>query len=123
MSISKTFVPDDETVEVSKRIVAAQAAQEERLAEFEETVRTYFGVQAALLVRKHRDYGPKNIASAPGGAINGLRVRMHDKMARINHLVDSGKEPDNESLRDSFMDMANYAVIALMVLDEEWPRA
>lgn len=100
-----------------------EAKLEQQLAEFEEIVRTYFGVQAALLVRKHRDYGPRNISNSPGGAINGLRVRMHDKMARINHLVDSGKEPDNESLRDSFMDLANYAVIALMVLDGEWPNA
>jgi hypothetical protein len=74
-----------------------------------------------LLVKKHEDYGPTNIANAPGGALNGLRVRMHDKMARINHLIDMGKEPENESLRDSFMDLGNYAIIALMVLDGDWP--
>jgi hypothetical protein len=45
---------------------------------------------------------------------------MHDKLARINHLVDSGKEPDNESLRDSFIDLMNYAAIGLMVLDGNW---
>jgi hypothetical protein len=101
---------------------AAAEGRERELEDFAAMVRTYFGVQAELLVRKHRDYGPKNIALSPGGPINGLRVRMHDKMARINHLVDSGKNPDNESLRDSFMDMANYAVIALMVLDGEWPN-
>lgn len=101
---------------------AAAEGRERELNEFAETVRTYFAVQAELLVRKHRDYGPTNISRAPGGAINGLRVRIHDKTARINHLIDSGKEPDNESLRDSFMDLANYAVIALMVLDGEWPR-
>jgi hypothetical protein len=31
-------------------------------------------------IRKHQDYGPMNIASAPGGAMNGLRVRMYDKL-------------------------------------------
>jgi hypothetical protein len=40
-----------------------------------------------LLVRKHHDYGPKNIAHSPGGPLNGLRVRMWDKIARINNLV------------------------------------
>jgi len=25
-----------------------------------------------LLISKHKDYGPRNIADAPGGAINGL---------------------------------------------------
>ena len=73
-----------------------------------------------LLLKKHKDYGPKNISGSPGGAINGLRVRIHDKLARINNLYDSGVAPENESLRDSFIDMANYAIIALLVLDGEW---
>lgn len=75
-----------------------------------------------LLISKHKDYGPKNIADAPGGAINGLRVRMHDKLARINNLVDSGKNPEHESLEDSFKDMANYAIIGLLVLRGKWDK-
>jgi len=73
-----------------------------------------------LLLSKHRDYGPKNISLAPGGAVNGLRVRMHDKLARINNLVDSGADPQHESLEDSFKDMANYAIIGLLVLRGQW---
>ena len=76
----------------------------------------------SLLVSKHRDYGPKNISLAPGGAINGLRVRMHDKLARINNLVVSGADPEHESLEDSFKDMANYAIIGLLVLRDKWDR-
>ena len=75
-----------------------------------------------VLVRKQNDYGPTNISRSPGGPLNGLRVRMHDKISRINHLIDSGVEPENESLRDSFLDLANYSIIAMMVLDEEWPE-
>ena len=74
-----------------------------------------------LLLSKHRDYGPTNISLSPGGPLNGLRVRMHDKTARINHLIDSGATPENESLRDSFIDLLNYSAIALMVLDGNWP--
>ena len=73
-----------------------------------------------LLLSKHRDYGPRNISDAPGGALNGLRVRMHDKLARINNLVDSGASPEHESLEDSFKDRANYAIIGLLVLREQW---
>jgi hypothetical protein len=73
-----------------------------------------------LLLSKHKDYGPKNIADAPGGAINGLRVRMHDKLARINNLYGSALQPEHESLEDSFKDMANYAIIGLLVLRGEW---
>ena len=75
-----------------------------------------------LLLKKHADYGPKNISQSPGGPLNGLRVRMWDKMARINHLIDSGATPENESLRDSFIDLLNYSAIAMMVLDNTWPK-
>ena len=75
-----------------------------------------------LLIRKHHDYGPKNVAHSPGGPLNGLRVRMWDKVARINNLVDSKVNPSNESLRDSFVDLLNYSAIAIMVLDKTWPE-
>lgn len=88
---------------------------------FDSAVQDKFQHAKAVLLQKHKDYGPKNIAGAPGGPLNGLRVRMWDKMARINHLVDSGATPENESLKDSFLDLANYAIIAMLVLDNEWP--
>jgi hypothetical protein len=75
---------------------------------------------AELLLKKHRDYGPKNISESPGGPLNGLRVRMHDKLARINNLIDNDRTPENESLEDSFKDMANYAIIGLLVLRGQW---
>lgn len=90
--------------------------------QFYRDVTQTFATAMNMLLTKHNDYGPKNISSAPGGAINGLRVRMHDKLARINHLVDTGKEPDNEALQDSFLDLANYAIIGMLVLDGKWPK-
>jgi hypothetical protein len=75
-----------------------------------------------LLISKHHDYGPKNIAHSPGGPLNGLRVRLFDKMARINNLLDNKVSPSHESLRDSFIDMLNYAAIAILVLDGRWPE-
>jgi hypothetical protein len=91
-------------------------------SKFTKDVTNKFTEANDLLIKKHKDYGPTNIANAPGGPLNGLRVRMHDKQARINHLIDNNLDPKNESLRDSFLDLANYAIIALMVLDEEWPN-
>jgi hypothetical protein len=91
-------------------------------APFELHVEDLYEEAQTLLLKKHNDYGPLNIAQSPGGAVNGLRVRMHDKLARINHLVDKGGDPDNESLRDSFMDLANYALIGALVLDGRWPE-
>ena len=88
--------------------------------DFEDEVRIVYDELMSLLLKKHKDYGPKNIADAPGGALNGLRVRIHDKLARINNLVDTGDTPQYESLEDSFKDMANYAIIGLLVLRKHW---
>ncbi len=88
--------------------------------EFELGVWCTYDELAMLLLKKHRDYGPKNISDSPGGPLNGLRVRMHDKLARINNLIDNNREPENESLEDSFKDMANYAIIGLLVLRGQW---
>lgn len=74
-----------------------------------------------LLLSKHHDYGSKNISQSPGGSINGLRVRMHDKLARISNLYEQGNEAQHESLRDSFIDLANYALIGALVIDGSWP--
>lgn len=75
---------------------------------------------AAIMVKKHQDYGPMNIAGAPGGPMNGLRVRMYDKLARLNNLVEKGDTPNYESIEDTFLDLANYAIIGLLVQRGQW---
>lgn len=73
-----------------------------------------------LLVKKHKDYGPNNISKAPGGPIYGLSVRLHDKVARLSNLTSKNIKPSNETLRDTFLDIVNYAIIALLVIDNKW---
>jgi hypothetical protein len=90
---------------------------------FESDVRDIMIELGDLLISKHKDYGPKNISQSPGGPLNGLRVRMHDKTARINNLVDKGLSAQHEPLEDSFKDLANYGVIALLVLRGKWDTA
>jgi hypothetical protein len=73
-----------------------------------------------IMLKKHADYGPMNISGAPGGAMNGLRVRMYDKLARLNNLVDTGDTPNYESIEDTLIDLANYAIIGLLVQRGQW---
>ena len=89
---------------------------------FDEDVMDIMRELGALLIRKHMDYGAKNISEAPGGAINGLLVRMHDKMARLKNLHYNNKSANYESIEDSYKDLANYAVIALLVLRDKWDK-
>ena len=75
-----------------------------------------------LLISKQRDYGPGNINNAYGGPINGLMVRMGDKFERLKNLLTSGQAPQHESIEDSFKDLANYCIIAMMVTRGTWPE-
>jgi hypothetical protein len=106
----------------AKRTIADKEARISYPTQFEDDVRIVYDELMSVLLKKHKDYGPKNIADAPGGALNGLRVRIHDKTARINNLVDSQRKAEYESLEDSFKDLANYAIIALLVLRDKWDK-
>lgn len=89
---------------------------------FQQHVIDVFTEAKDVMISKHQDYGPSNISNAPGGALNGLRVRMHDKLARINNLLENDAEASHEPLRDSFLDLANYALIGMLVIDGRWPN-
>lgn len=67
----------------------------------------------ATLVRKQRDYGPENIRRF---GRQGLMVRMHDKVARLENLlsIDGGGKPQNESIRDNLLDVVGYSAIGIM---------
>lgn len=68
------------------------------------------------LVRKQRDYGHNNILRF---GTYGVIVRCHDKIARLEHLLENGKTPQNESIKDNLMDVAGYAAIGIM-LNHGW---
>ena len=70
-----------------------------------------------LFYSKHRDYGPNNIATF--GEV-GVVVRLSDKMERLKNLIRNGTDPNNESLRDTALDILGYAAILLMVMDGDW---
>lgn len=75
-----------------------------------------------LLITKQIDYGPSNINNAYGGPINGLLVRMGDKFERLKNLFRDGEtKAQHEPVEDSFKDLANYAVIGLMIKRNKWP--
>ena len=74
----------------------------------------------SIMMKKQADYGPLNIALAPGGPMNGLRVRMYDKLARLNNLADKAATPNFESVEDTLIDLANYAIIGLLVQRGQW---
>lgn len=63
------------------------------------------------LVRKQRDYGPENIRRF---GRQGLMIRLHDKVARLENLDGGGRGPENESVVDTFLDIVGYCAIGIM---------
>lgn len=78
--------------------------------------------EAMVLIEKQADYGPNNIARCPIGPVNGLIVRLFDKVARLSHLTVGNFSPKNEALTDTGLDIANYGTILSMVLTAQWPN-
>jgi hypothetical protein len=91
--------------------------------EFAEVVWEIMDEVGNLLITKQLDYGPGNINNAFGGPINGLLVRIGDKFERLKNLFKKDKViPQHESIEDSFKDLANYAVIGIMIQRGKWPK-
>ena len=69
-----------------------------------------------LFEKKNKDYGD---AFAKYGTV-GVLIRMEDKLQRSISISNSGINlVDNESMRDTLLDLHNYAAMALMLMDEK----
>ena len=69
-----------------------------------------------ILDRKHRDYGPNNIKWLGEQGICG---RVGEKAIRIKSLLEK-KTVLNESIHDSWLDIGNFALIAILVRRGIW---
>jgi hypothetical protein len=69
-----------------------------------------------LFVKKNADYGD---AFAKFGVI-GVLMRIEDKIQRSLSITKNGVNlVSDESIRDTLLDLHNYAAMALMLLDED----
>ena len=68
---------------------------------------------AQVVINKQHDYGHDNILAFRE---KGLVVRLWDKVARLKNLMwKNDYEPKNESVVDTFIDIAGYGIIAVML--------
>ena len=68
-----------------------------------------------LFKKKNTDYGD---AFASYGSI-GVLVRMGDKISRLVNIDKNKIEIKDEKMRDTLIDLHNYAAMAIMLLDEQ----
>jgi hypothetical protein len=62
-------------------------------------------------IKKHKDYGKGNILSIEE---LGIALRESEKVERLKNLLKKTDDPANESLDDTWMDIAVYAIIAIL---------
>ena len=68
-----------------------------------------------LFVKKNTDYGDAFATYGPVGVI----VRMGDKIQRLMSISQNGVQfVNNESLRDTLIDLHNYSAMAVMLIDD-----
>ena len=77
----------------------------------------------ALYERKNHDYGNSFSETFRKLGIISAATRMLDKMNRIVSLVTKDQQKVNdESMRDTLIDIANYAVMTIMEIDKKKER-
>ena len=70
--------------------------------------------------KKHKDYSSA-IDTLGLSGVNGIAVRLLDKVGRALSLTKANASDINfESIRDTFIDIGNYADYAVAMIDGKW---
>lgn len=70
--------------------------------------------------KKNHDYGNSFEESLNEEGLAASRIRIGDKWRRFKTLSKGEKaQVNDESLRDTLLDMANYAIMTVMWLDKQ----
>jgi hypothetical protein len=119
------IVAYDDMVEYRRLLHAEQSSVNLEAIAAEFGIETAMGKKAlaialdniATLDRKQKDYGSDNIAAF---GEYGCLVRCTDKLARLRNLLTNVADPKNEALEDSWLDLSNYCLIAVLNRRNEW---
>lgn len=99
--------------------VIEKSAYKRRPKTFEDAVDLILAAEKEIMMERHKKYGNGNISKR--GEM-GVIVRLEDKIERAGNIL-FGKADDDatdESLADTYGDIANYGSIALMVRSGLW---
>jgi len=128
----------EDLIESRKDFKAYQAESDHTVAQFEEEypeLSQEFKViqdeMYRMFAAKHMDYGLQNISL--GGdltkendkkfSLTGLSIRLTDKISRLRNLLTNGRNfVKGEGMEDTFIDIANYGIIGLLVGRDKWKK-
>lgn len=67
---------------------------------------------------KNHDYGDSFGQSIKEFGLVAAAVRMNDKMNRFKTLINKSAQVKDESIRDTLLDLANYAIMTVVEMDK-----
>ena len=119
----KGFIED----EINQTVVIFEEEYPELSQEFKDIQDEMYRMFAA----KHLDYGLQNISL--GGdltkendkkfSLTGLAIRLTDKISRLRNLLTNGRNfVKGEGMEDTFIDIANYGIIGMLVGRDKWKK-
>lgn len=86
----------------------------------EQGLREVFEERLSLGKEKHKRYSAR-ICPIEVGGVAGVVLRCLDKVARAISIVsDPSLSQKDESLRDTLLDLGNYADYAVLLMDGNW---
>ena len=128
----------EDLIESRKNFKAYQAESDHTVAQFEEEypeLSQEFKIiqdeMYRMFAAKHMDYGLQNISL--GGdltkendkkfSLTGLSIRLTDKISRLRNLLTNGRNfVKGEGMEDTFIDIANYGIIGMLVGRDKWKK-
>lgn len=72
-----------------------------------------------LYAKKNHDYGDSFHKSYDEWGLTMAAIRLGDKYNRFCSLIKAEAEVKDESIRDTLIDLANYAIMTLMELEQK----
>ena len=135
VSIPKNTKMSDREIMNAKQGVSSKLSIQVFEKEYPELSKEFKNIQKemyTMFARKHMDYGLNNIALG-GDIVNnsddkqfsltGLCIRLTDKISRLKNLLINGRSfVEGEGMQDTFIDIANYGIIGLLVGRNKWKK-
>lgn len=72
-----------------------------------------------IYYRKNQDYGDSFQKQFEKYGLLSSLIRLDDKLSRMERLIDKDALVNDESIVDTCMDLANYAIMTAMELQDE----
>ena len=73
----------------------------------------------ALYRKKNHDYGDSFHITYEKWGLPMAAIRLSDKLQRFETLIRKESEVKDESIRDTLIDLANYAIMTVIELDRK----